>query len=99
MTQSNSNHTDNLSQQALTTWLVTKVKTIAKIESTEVDINEQFINYGLNSVDAVNLSGELEDYVGYEIPASIMYEFSTINELAQHLSAEGNSSISTQGKI
>jgi len=99
MTQSNSNHTDNLSQQALTTWLVTKVKTIAKIESTEVDINEQFINYGLNSVDAVNLSGELEDYVGYEIPASIMYEFSTINELAQQLSAEGNSSISTQGKI
>jgi acyl carrier protein len=98
MTQAQSNHVDNLSQQALTTWLVDQVKTIAKVEADVIDINEQFINYGLNSVDAVNLSGELEDYLGYEIPASIMYEFSTINELVQHLSSEFNSTLTTQGE-
>lgn len=98
MTQTQSNHVDNLSQQALTTWLVDQVKTIAKVEADVIDINEQFINYGLNSVDAVNLSGELEDYLGYEIPASIMYEFSTINELVQHLSSEFNSTLTAQGE-
>jgi len=98
MTQAQKNHVDNLSQQALTTWLVAQVKTIAKVEADVIDINEQFINYGLNSVDAVNLSGELEDYLGYEIPASIMYEFSTINELVQHLSSEFNSTLTAQGE-
>jgi len=98
MTQLNSNHVAQLSQQQLTTWLVNKVIAIAKIEAHEIDINEQFINYGLNSVDAVTLSGELEDFIGYEIPASIMYEFSTINELAQHLSRDIDSPFAIEGE-
>lgn len=72
-------------------WLIDEIAKATKKEPDDIDITEQLVNYGINSVDAVNISGELEEWLGYEIPASIVYQFPSIEALSIHLSGEQNS--------
>jgi len=76
------------SQEDIEDWLVEKLVEVAKLNVDDVDVTEPLASYGINSVDAVHLSGELEDWLGYEIPSSIIYQFPTIEALANHLSSE-----------
>ena len=76
------------SREDVEEWLIEKVMEVTKKELDDIDITVQFTNYGISSIDAVTLSGDLEDWLGYELPASIVYQFPTIEALAAHLSEE-----------
>jgi acyl carrier protein len=51
----------------------------------DVDRNRRFDRLGLDSADAVRLVGELEDFVGRPLSASLPYEHPTIEQLARSL--------------
>ncbi len=51
----------------------------------EVDRTRRFDKLGLDSADAVRLVGELEDFVGRPLSASLPYKYPTIDELARRL--------------
>jgi acyl carrier protein len=55
-----------------------------------VHVQEPFTNFGLNSIDAVSLSGDLEDYLNRPLPATLLWDFPTIEKLSHHLSAESH---------
>lgn len=58
-----------------------------EIEETTLDDDRDFDAYGLPSLEAVELAGELEDFLGREIDAEAIFDHPTINRLAQHLAA------------
>jgi acyl carrier protein len=73
------------SSRAIQDWIVAWVAKEAKVSPTEVDVREPFVNLGLSSRQAVILSGELEDWLGRRLPASLVWDHPTIEKLADHL--------------
>jgi acyl carrier protein len=55
----------------------------------EIDRNRRFDRLGLDSADAIGLIGELEDFVGQPLSASLPYTHPTIEELARLLANGG----------
>ncbi len=57
--------------------------------ANEIDRTRRFDKLGLDSADAVRLVGELEDFVGRPLSASLPYNYPTIEQLARCL-ADGD---------
>lgn len=76
---------DNSSAEAIQAWLVSRLSGLLQIDASLIDIREPFASYGMGSIEAVSLSGELGDWLGRSLSAELAYEFSTIESLAQHL--------------
>ena len=49
-------------------WLVSQLAERLELEALEIDLEEDFTNYGLNSIEAINLSGDLETILGRRLP-------------------------------
>jgi len=71
-------------------WLAEKVAQRAGIPARQVDPHEAFSSYGLGSVDSVALSGELQEWLGRELPPTLFYDYPSIDRVARHL-ARGDS--------
>lgn len=69
-------------------WLVNQIAERLRIEPDEIDIQEDFADYGLNSIEAVNLSGDLENLLGRRLPPTILWDYPNIQELAQYLAQD-----------
>jgi hypothetical protein len=48
--------------EVIQAWLVAKLSERLGIESHEIDIREPFASYGLGSMEAVSLAGELAEW-------------------------------------
>ncbi|MBL8558072.1 MAG: acyl carrier protein [Hyphomonadaceae bacterium] len=55
-------------------------------EST-LDDDRDFDAYGLPSLEAVELAGELEDFLGREIDAEAIFDHPSVAQLARHLAS------------
>ncbi|HXL36644.1 MAG TPA: type I polyketide synthase, partial [Ktedonobacteraceae bacterium] len=73
--------------EAIQAWLTVKLAEYLQVEVSDVDIREPFANYGLESVDAVGLSGELEEWVGRELTPTLLYDYPSIESLSKYLVA------------
>jgi acyl transferase domain-containing protein/acyl-CoA synthetase (AMP-forming)/AMP-acid ligase II/NAD(P)-dependent dehydrogenase (short-subunit alcohol dehydrogenase family)/acyl carrier protein/SAM-dependent methyltransferase len=62
-----------------------------RISVTEVDASAPLAQYGVDSVSAVALSGELMKWLGRSISPTVAYDYPTIEAIARHL-ADGNAS-------
>jgi acyl transferase domain-containing protein/acyl carrier protein len=73
---------------AIQAWLVARLSAGLAIAPSEIDVREPFASYGLDSVRAVALSGELEEWLGRRLSPTLAYEYPTIAELAAALAGE-----------
>src|SRR5712691_3599146 len=71
--------------RAIREWLIAQLSHVLGIEPQDIDIREPFANYGLTSVDAVSLSGDLEEWLELSLSPTLAYEYPTIETLARHL--------------
>lgn len=69
-------------------WLVSYLAELLEIEPDEVDVNIPFNRYGLDSSAAVGMTGDLEEWLGYDLDPTLIYDYPTIEALAGHLSEE-----------
>ncbi len=73
------------SLEAIQTWLIIKLAECLALEPSDIDIYAPFASYGLRSVDAVGLSGDLEDWLGRELSPTVAYDYPDIVHLARYL--------------
>lgn len=66
-------------------WLVARVAAAVGVGAEEIDVTLPFSYYGLDSVAAVGLSGELEDWLGRKLPPTLTWDYPSIELLAEHL--------------
>jgi acyl carrier protein len=71
-------------------WLVCYLAELLEIEPDEVDEKKAFDRYGLDSLAAVGLTGELEDWLGCKLDPTVMYYYPTIEALVKYLEKEGS---------
>lgn len=74
-----------LTQENVRDWLVLRLAEVLKVEPHEVDVNHSFADYGLGSMSAVRLAGDLESWLGREIPPTLTWDYPTIEHVVQYL--------------
>ncbi|NJR46861.1 MAG: aminotransferase class I/II-fold pyridoxal phosphate-dependent enzyme [Hyellaceae cyanobacterium CSU_1_1] len=75
--------------EAIQGWLIDKLAEVLEIEPNQIDVGQDFEEYGLESAEAINLSGDLEDYLNCRLPPTLLWDYQNIETLAQYL-AKGN---------
>lgn len=66
-------------------WLAERLAERLGIPVAQLDRSMPIAGYGLRSVDAVTLVGDLEQRLGRSLPATLVWEYPTIEALADHL--------------
>ncbi|HLO02133.1 MAG TPA: acyl carrier protein [Symbiobacteriaceae bacterium] len=79
------------SVETIQSWLVLQVASHAKVDPTEIDILEPFSRYGLDSLSSVTLVANLESWLENPLPATLFWDYPTIEDLARYLAAEAAS--------
>ncbi|MDZ8262102.1 polyketide synthase [Nostoc sp. ChiQUE01b] len=66
-------------------WLVNKISQRQNIAPQSIDPRESFAYYGLDSIAAVSLSADLEDWLGCQLLPTLAYDYPTIATLSAYL--------------
>jgi acyl carrier protein len=69
-------------------WLVSYLANILEIRIDKISATTNFDRYGLDSVAAVNLSGDLAEWLGCELDPALVYYYPTIESIVQFLTEE-----------
>lgn len=72
-------------QQRIEAWLLQNIARRLGVQSDRIDVNEPFANYGLDSVQAVQLTADLEDWLGRKLEPTLAYDYPSIRALAHFL--------------
>ncbi|MEH1986979.1 beta-ketoacyl synthase N-terminal-like domain-containing protein [Nostoc sp.] len=66
-------------------WLINKIAQRQNIAPHSIDPHESFAYYGLDSIAAVSLSADLEDWLGCQLLPTLAYDYPTIATLSAYL--------------
>lgn len=68
-------------------WLRQRIAELLEAPVETVDPHAPFESYGMGSSDAVFLTGDLSDFLGIPVSATLAWEVGTVHELASLLAA------------
>jgi len=66
-------------------WLVAKIAEELAVDEERIDVGVELSKLGLDSAQAVVLSGDLGRYVGVKLSATLVWDYPTIEKLAEHV--------------
>ncbi|MEA5568660.1 MULTISPECIES: acyl carrier protein [unclassified Anabaena] len=73
------------STEQIQDWLISYMADMLEITTNEVDIRMLFDEYGLDSSMTIGMIGDLETWLGCNLDPTLVYDYSTIEDLAKHL--------------
>jgi acyl transferase domain-containing protein/acyl-CoA synthetase (AMP-forming)/AMP-acid ligase II/acyl carrier protein len=73
------------SVSSLVALLTSEIAAKAGVPASSIDIQAPFVSFGLGSVDAVRITGRLEEHLGRSLSPTLAYEYPTIDALARYL--------------
>jgi acyl carrier protein len=77
-------------------WLVNKLADQLSLDTNTIDITEPLTRYGLDSIDAVTMVGDLEDWLDLELPSTLFWDYPTIAKSAEYLVSEFDVSVDSE---
>ncbi|MDJ0572808.1 MAG: acyl carrier protein [Pleurocapsa sp. MO_192.B19] len=77
-----------LSAAEIQGWIVSYLAELLEVDPDEIELAIPFDRYGLDSSIAIGMTGDLEDWLGKELDPTLLYDYPTIETLAQHLAEE-----------
>ena len=69
-------------------WLLDRLQTRLGVGAEPIDSHLPFSYYGLDSIDAVELAAELEEWLGTPVAASLTFDYPTASAVAAYLAGE-----------
>jgi acyl carrier protein len=69
-------------------WLTSAIARSLNLQPDEIDTSVAFDRYGMDSVVAVELTGDLEKLAGRSLSPTLMYDYPTIEALSAHVADE-----------
>lgn len=61
-----------------------------RLEEGSVATDRNLAEYGLDSIAALTIAGDLEDELGVELPPTLLWDYPSIDDLANYLLAVAN---------
>ncbi len=80
-----SNHKTDTPEVIIQNWLVKQIAANLSLDVNKLDVNQPLTRYGLDSIDAVTLVGELEDWLDEELPATLFWDYPSIAAASEYL--------------
>jgi len=74
--------------EAIQQWLVSQLAKQLSLDPKNIKVQEPLTRYGLDSIDAVTLVGELEDWLDLELPSTLLWDYPTVEKAATFLVQE-----------
>ena len=71
--------------QSIETWMTNWLITRAGVQPDDVDLDKPFADYGLDSMTAVELSGETEDWSGVELTPVVAWNYPTVSRMSSYI--------------
>ena len=71
--------------ETVQTWLVKQLAEQLSLDPATIKVSEPLTRYGLDSIDAVTLVGDLEDWLELDLPDTLFWDHPTIEKSAQYL--------------
>ncbi len=69
-------------------WLLQRLQARLGDGAEVVDRHMPFSYYGLDSIDAVELAAELEEWLGQPVSATLTFDYPTVSAVATYLAVE-----------
>ncbi len=74
-----------IGRDEIESWLAVRVAEILRTTPADIDRHRSFSAYGIDSLTAAGLSGDLEDWLGRPVSATLLFDHETIAQAAAHL--------------
>ena|SRR5687767_9038189 len=71
-------------------WAALKLSEALGVTPAEIDVHESLDNYGMGSIQAVSFVGDLEEWLGGDLPATLLWDYPTLAALAAHLAEDSH---------
>ena len=84
----NNTKTNLLTPEQIQEWLISYLANLLDMDEEDIDIDEPFDRYGLDSASAVGLMGDLGTWIKQDFDPTLIYDFPTIASLSNHLISE-----------
>lgn len=84
-TQSSNSKANTTPVEAIQNWLVNQLASQLSLDTSKIKVSEPLTRYGLDSIDAVTMVGDLEDWLELELPSTLFWDYPTIEKSAQYL--------------
>ena len=72
-------------QTAIANWLIQQLSDQLSLEKSSISTSEPLTRYGLDSIDAVTMVGDIEDILDVELPSTLFWDYPTIAKSSQFL--------------
>jgi acyl carrier protein len=74
-----------MTEERIRTWLISRLAKQLKCEIGSVDIHRSFESYGLDSIVAVQVAGDLEKLLEQRLSPALLFEYQSIDDLSKYL--------------
>lgn len=71
--------------ETIQAWMVVRLSGELRVAPAEIDTRKPLLSYGLDSVVAFSLTGELADLIGRELPVTLFWDLPTLEAAAFHV--------------
>jgi acyl carrier protein len=78
---------DATTVDSLRTWLTDWVAREFGVDRSSIDTGQSFLNYGMDSVQAMTMVGEIESMLDLELPPTLAWDYPDIDSLSSYLAA------------
>ena len=69
-------------------WLVAELATLVKCKPQQIDPRQPFVRYGLGSAQGLELAAKLEDWIGFRLPPTLVWDYPTIEAVSRQLAQD-----------
>jgi len=73
------------SKEIIKDWLVGNIAAMIKKNKNEINISAPLADYGLDSIHAVGLSGDIEQKFNIHVDPTIAWDYPTILQMSEYL--------------
>jgi acyl carrier protein len=72
-------------QTTVENWLKAQLAEQLSLDAESIKVTEPLTRYGLDSIDAVTMVGDIEDVLDEELPSTLFWDYPTIAKSAKFL--------------
>jgi acyl carrier protein len=76
---------DPTSVDSLRSWLIDWLAREMEIDRSRIDLGQAFLSYGMDSMKAMMMVGDLEAMLGLRLPPTLAWDYPDIHSLSAHL--------------
>ena len=73
---------------AIQAWMVARLAEALQVDPGAIDVQLPLTSYGLESITVFTLTGDLADWLGQDMPATLLWEYPTVEAAAQYLAEQ-----------